>query len=447
LSRFTDWVSNTYYKFNPAQPAISRNEPVARPESIITWVTAYDEIDIVQRCVGIIINACVKLPFDVTHSSSTESERGPLKTVNNLLNKRPNPFEDQTRLFRRAYLDFMLDGNAFFYYDKDSRHLHVLPANDVEVHTDPVTFVSKYVYTIGGTTGKEDDSVAYIPFGSDFTSPTRGQARNVKEAPLETIEFAPDEIIHIKDDSSSSMFRGTSRLKSLNELLKLYDALRDFQTQFFENNAVPGLVLKTEAALSEKVKDRLLASWRKNYTSVFSGIRSPAILDNGLEIDKFSDINFEKLDFENSVKRLQKDIAKALGVPYVLLESEGSTNLDAAQVVFFELTILPIVEQFSSAFEFYWLNLDIIPEIKDVKALQPDLRTQSQLIASMVNGGVMTPNEGREKMGMEPSKEKDMDKIRVPENITGSATDPGQGGRPANSEVDEIPEDAAENGE
>ena len=52
----------------------------------------------------------------------------------------------QDRIFRRAFLDFYLDGNAFFYYDKES--LYLLPANDVEVVADSKTFISHYNYLI-----------------------------------------------------------------------------------------------------------------------------------------------------------------------------------------------------------------------------------------------------------------------------------------------------------
>jgi hypothetical protein len=39
-----------------------------------------------------------------------------------------------------------------------------------------------------------------------------------------------------------------------------------------------------------------------------------------LKIDEFSTKSFEQLDFENSIERIQQDMAKALGVPYVLVK-------------------------------------------------------------------------------------------------------------------------------
>jgi hypothetical protein len=59
----------------------------------------------------------------------------------------------ESRLFRRAFLDFMLDGNAFFYYDGSD--LYLLPANDVEVVPDERTFISHYNYLVSNQ-GSQD---------------------------------------------------------------------------------------------------------------------------------------------------------------------------------------------------------------------------------------------------------------------------------------------------
>jgi len=74
----------------------------------------------------------VEIPFDI-------AGEGPIKKISKLLNDRPNPFEDRVKLLRRAYFDLLMDGNAFFYYD--GTHVYVLPANDVQVVSDPKTFI------------------------------------------------------------------------------------------------------------------------------------------------------------------------------------------------------------------------------------------------------------------------------------------------------------------
>ena len=401
--RWREWLSE---KLNPAQPSIASLEPFASPETIVDFEQAYREIEIIHRAVEMVISACVDTPLKITGQT-------PAKKVNKLLNIRPNPFEDRVRFFRRALLDFHLDGNAFFYYDGND--LYLLPANDVEVVPDPHTFVNHYNYMISNQQS------------SDFF----GYNKQTRKS--EAITFQPNEIIHITNENTSSIFRGTSKLKPLLRLIELYYYMINFQRQFFKNNAIPGFVLTTDNILSKRVKERLLEGWRNSYTTIFDNARHPAILDGGLKIDQFSTVKFQELDFENSIERIQQDMAKALGVPYVLLKSGNNANIDANQKLFYQHTVMPILNQFCSAFMLFFNNgVQIKPDKLTIPALRPDERTQSIYYSTLVNTGIITPNEARVGLGF-PSIDGE-DSIRVPQNITGSATDATQGGRPPNEE-------------
>ena len=126
-------------------------------------------------------------------------------------------------------------------------------------------------------------------------------------------------------------------------------------------------------------------------------------------------------------------MAKALGVPYVLLKSGNNANIDANQKLFYQHTVLPILNQFCSAFMLFFNNgVQIKPDKLTIPALRPDERTQSIYYSTLVNTGIITPNEARVGLGF-PSIDGE-DSIRVPQNITGSATDATQGGRPPNEE-------------
>ena len=410
--QWRQWLSE---KLNPAQPSIASLEPFASPETIVDYEQAYREIELIHRAVEMIINACVEIPLVVEGS-------GPAKKLNKLLNIKPNPFEDRTRLFRRAFLDFHLDGNAFFYYDGES--LYVLPANDVEVVPDEKTFVSHYNYLVSNQRS------------SDYF----GYSKQTRKS--QAIRFEPHEIIHVMAENEQSIFRGVSKLKSIMRLIELYYYMLNFQRQFFKNNAVQGVVLTTDNILSKRVKERLLESWRATYTTLFDGARNPTILDGGLKIDKFSSLSFEQLDFEDSIERIQQDMAKALGVPYVLLKSGNNANIDANQKLFYLHTVLPILTQFCSAFTHYFNNnVYLRPDKLSVPALQPDNSKQASYYSTLVNTGIITPNEARE--GLRFAKLEGLDTIRIPQNITGSATDPTQGGRPVvdDSTSEETPND------
>ena len=191
-STFREWLAE---KLNPAQPSIAALEPYASPETIVDFEQAYREVEIVNRSVEMCINALTEIPLIVEGGS-------PSKKVNKLLNSRPNPFEDRARLFRRAFLDYFLDGNVFFYYDGSD--IFLLPANDVEVVPDQNTFVKQYNYLISNQQSQDF-------YG--FNKQTRKS---------ESIVFEPNEIIHVMNENELSIFRGTSKLKATQRLLEVY---------------------------------------------------------------------------------------------------------------------------------------------------------------------------------------------------------------------------------
>ena len=99
-----------------------------------------------------------------------------------------------------------------------------------------------------------------------------------------------------------------------------------------------------------------------------------------------------------------------------------------------------MLTQFCSAFQhFFNGGVTVRPDKLSVPALQPDNRTQAVYYSTLVNTGIITPNEARE--GLRFPKLENNDNIRVPQNITGSATDATQGGRPSSEESinEEVP--------
>ena len=414
VARWREWVAE---KLNPAQPSIASTADNVSSSSDIDYREAYEEIEVIRRSIEMIINAACEVPFEVAG--------GPEKKIHKLLNSRPNPFEDKIRFFRRALLDLYIDGNCFIFYDKAAPGgaLYILPANDVTIVPDERTFIKGYEYAPFSSTN--DDPIV------DFFS--RGRAPKAKDK-YNVIWFDDREVIHVKNDSYGSIFRGDSKLKALQRLFELYYTLTDFQRQFFKNNAVPGVVLSTDNVLSKKVKDRLLSEWQQSYTTLFSGVRSPAILDGGLKIDKFSNINFSELDFENSVERLQQDMAKGLGVPYVLMKSGNNANITPNQVVFYIHTVFPLLDMFASAFERrFGPDVSIKPDRHSVASLRPDLKVLGTYASTLVNGGIITPNEARDILRFEKLDDEASDKIRIPQNIAGSSANPSVGGRPSGS--------------
>lgn len=382
-------------KLNPAQRWIASEEsesPAREPDR--TYIYYFEHIEIVNRAVNMIVDDTAEISYSVGVDKVGFPARAGIKrkTVETLLNYQPNPFQDIHSFRRNLIMDFILDGNIFIYFD--GAHLYHLPANKMIIHASPTTYVEKYEFD-----------------GS--------------------IDYEPNEIIHVRDNSSQSIYRGISRLRPAVRTMKLMKSMRDFQDNFFNNGAVPGLVIKTPDTLSQRIKDRMKEEWRQTYRPQ-SGGRNPMILDGGMEIDAISNVSFKDLDFGPSIEANEKIILKALGVPPILIDSGNNANIRPNHRIYYLETIIPIIKKLNSAYQMFF-GFEIKENVAGIPALQPELRDEAAYYATLVNGGILTPDEARMGMGKEALPDGSGSEVRIPANIAGSAANPSEGGRPTSN--------------
>jgi len=383
-------------KLNPAQPYYDHKTDPSR-ERTVNYERAYEDLEIVNRGVNLIVDDAAEIPLTV--GGQVQGMQSVVKGIKRsrvdlLLNKEPNPFQDISTFRRNLITDFLIDGNIFIYFD--GVHLYHLPANKMNIHASDSTYIEKFTFN-------------------------------------EIINYKPSEIIHIKDNSFYSIYRGVSRLKPALRTMVLMRSMRDFQDNFFKNGAVPGLVLKSPNTLSEKIKERMIQSWTARYRPDAGG-RRPLILDGGIEIDSVANVNFKELDFQSAIAENEKIVLKALGVPPIMLDSGNNANIRPNMRMYYLETILPIIRKMNFALERYF-GFEISEDITDIPALQPELRDQSQYYSALVNTGIISPNEARDALGFDPVD--GYDDLRVPANIAGSAANPDEGGRPIEEEGEE----------
>ena len=379
-------------KLNPAQYVISRDEgmTIDSREVITNYRNAYEQLEIVNRAVNMIVDDSAEIPFQI--GEQIQGINNIVKNirksrVNILINKEPNPFQDISTFKRNLVIDLLLDGNIFIYFD--GAHLYHLPADRVTIYSDTDTYVDKYSFD-------------------------------------NTIDYSPREIIHIKENSFNSIYRGVPRLKPAYRTMQLLGSMRNFQDNFFKNGAVPGLVLKSPNTLSEKIKERMLQAWVARYNPQ-SGGRRPLFLDGGLEVENLTEVNFKELDFQEGIKSNERIILEAMGIPPILMDGGNNANIRPNHRLYYLETVLPIVRKIGHAVERFF-GFELSEDVTGIPALQPELRDQAAYYATLVNTGIMSPNDAREALGKEPVD--GFDEPRVPANIAGSAANPEEGGRP-----------------
>lgn len=387
LEKIRNWITT---KLNPAQQQIHYDEgsDVGTNTQILTNQNAFKYIDSVSRSVNMLVSACASLDYDIkdkVHDGVVIGVRQ--KTLNTLLNFRPNPYQSAQDFRREIFKDLLLEGNAFIHYD--GTFMYHLPAHNVDILTDPKLYIRGYRYS-------------------------------------GTVEFKDSEVFYFKDLNSESIYRGASRLSACQENINILYSMQEFQQKFFDNGTVFGLVLTSENTLSQQAKEKTLQYWQQRYNTK-SGGKRPIILDSGLKPVKLTDQKFSDLDFDQAIKTHSERIMTTIGVPPILLMGGNNANISPNLRLFYLESVLPLARLYISAIERYF-GYDVEAITSSVSALQPELKDIASYHQTLVNGGIITPNEARIELRYPTIAGGDT--IRIPANIAGSAANPSIGGRP-----------------
>lgn len=387
ITKSADWIRT---KLNPAQVRIAQSEgTMVGTDAKPSYLQAFKKLESVNRSVSLTVSAATSLDYDVkdkVHDGVVVGVRQ--KTLNTLLNFRPNPYQSAQDFRTALFTDFILEGNAFVHFD--GVFMYHLPAANVEILTDERTFIKGFRYN-------------------------------------GLVDFAESEVFYFRDLSSDSIYRGSSRLESADRSIKLLYSMQTFQESFFDNGAVFGLVLTTDNTLSQVAKEKTIQYWLQKY-NVKQGGKRPVILDSGLKPHQLAETNFKDMDFDTSIKTHAEKIMQSVGVPPILLSGGNNANISPNLRLFYLETVLPINRKFVSAVERYF-GYDVEPVTTNVSALQPEMKDVAAYHSTLVNGGIITPNEAR--MELRYDKLDGHDDLRIPANIAGSAANPATGGRPA----------------
>lgn len=389
INKSQNWIRE---KLNPAQSRIAEGEGTqVGTDSKLTYFQSFKKLEPVNRSVSLLVNAASSLDYDIkdkVHDGVVTGIRQ--KTLNTLLNFRPNPYQSAQDFRMALFTDFVLEGNAFVHFD--GVFMYHLPADKVEILTDEKTFIKGFLYN------------GYVTF---------------KES----------EVFYFRDLSSDSIYRGSSRLEAADKSVKLLYSMQQFQENFFDNGAVFGLVLTTENTLSQVAKEKTIQYWLQKY-NVKNGGKRPVILDSGLKPHQLAETNFRDMDFDQSIKTHGEKIMTAVGVPPILLQGGNNANIAPNLRLFYLETVLPINRKFISAVERYF-GYDVEAITSSVSALQPELKDIAAYHSTLVNAGIISANEARTELRYEAKSGND--DLRIPANIAGSAANPSTGGRPASA--------------
>lgn len=175
-------------------------------------------------------------------------------------------------------------------------------------------------------------------------------------------------ILHVKTFNPDNEWEGQSPIGVAARSVDLLNAAGRWNLSLLQNSAKPSgaIVMKaSENGLMGALTEQQMARLRKDIEEVFSGVRNagrPFILEGGMDYKPIS-LSPVDMDYLNSKKTSEKDVALVFGVPSQLVGVEDSQkfeNYRQAREAFFEDTVLPWKRFFRD-----YLNNWLVPAFKD----------------------------------------------------------------------------------
>lgn len=272
-----------------------------------TWVYA---------CCSRIARAAASVPWKVQIRSGDEWVEAPDDHPLVLLLEKPNPLQSRSRLFELAVFNLELCGNAM---------LH---------KTRGVGDRIEELWSLN------PDRVDPIP---DDVEVLRGY--KVKAARGRPVELPPSELVHFMFSDPANPLWGLGPLQVVAQAVDSDSSARTWQRASFENRAVPDGFVSFKQTLSKEQHDLATKTIRESRSGPRNA-RSIGVLGGDATWIPAS-LSPVEMDFLESRKLTREEICAVFQVPPTLIgiyEDATLANLSASRLLFWEETVLPLVD-------------------------------------------------------------------------------------------------------
>lgn len=347
----------------------------------------YRQNAIVYRCVNEIANGAACIPFKLFQGDD-ELDQHPLLS----LLKRPNPSQAGVEYFQAVYSYLLLSGNNYAIRSDVSgevRELYLLRPDRVRVKPSKTATPEAYQYMIGGKVVKTYDA-----------DPITGES----------------EVKHMKLYNPLDDYYGLSPLMAAAVDIDNHNAINKHNISLLNNGARPsGAIVFKPASdrglpiqLSDGQRQQLRDDLNVKYTGA-ANAGKPLLLEGDFDWREMG-LSPKDMDFLQQRNMAAKDIALCFGVPSQLIgipDAQTYANVQEARLALYEETIMPLARRVESDLN-EWLSptygddIRIEYDFEAVPAMVERRRRVYENVTQAVREGIISRNEARQRLGLEP---------------------------------------------
>lgn len=362
----------------------------------VTGVEAL-RVGTVFACVRVLADGVSQVPLKVYQQSPDGKQRLPSRglPLYDILHRKPNGFQTSFEYRETVMMHTALCGAHYSFKVRGlgGRLRELLPL-------EPGRCVPKM---------GEDWVISYTLHGKN------GQTREVPAA----------DIWHVRGPSWNG-WMGLDCVRLAREALGLALATEEHHGKLHSNQAKPGGILSVDGKLSpDQYKD--LRRWiTENFEGRDNAYRT-AIMDNGA---KWIPAVMNGVDAQHlETRRFQiEEICRFFRVMPIMVgySDKAATYASAEQMFLAHVvhTLAPWYERIEQSIDVNLLSdqeraAGHYAKFTEEGLLRGSLKDTKDYLLGLVNGGLMTTNEGRSKLDLNPDADPASDKLRVPANIVG----------------------------
>ncbi|WP_088291980.1 phage portal protein [Bacillus mycoides] len=358
------------------------------------------QIPTVEACLSLIVNTVSGLPIHLYKENANGSTKKiPKDNRVFLLNRENEPNMDSRAFMKNMVKDYLLHGQAYAYknYEVKKMVLGEAMLELTELNHLSAQNIQSTVFHNG---------IKYTR--AEYTQTTL-VGQHIGENKKRT--FKHDELLRIVNNPINA-FEGEGILVRGRDTFKQALAQTEYANGIYDRGALPLGILKTNTRLTEKAINALRLAWSKLYGGVKNSANT-VILEEGMDFEKMS-LNPDEIQMTESRRDIASEICKLFGVPESMVSSKANKYNTVGQnsLHFLKHTIAPILVAIEQSFDRqlltekekergYYFRFDVREMLRTT---QDEL---SNSIDKLVNGGIITVNEGRFELDKPPVEDGD----------------------------------------
>ena len=399
-------------RFKSKQENFQRKEA---PKVIINKINAYDskttrrykdyakdgyqENAIVYKCISMIANNASSVKIGI-FSGDKKLESHPLLS----LLQRPNPLQSQVEFFHSMVSYLLISGNSYMLRDKEvgaPSELYLLRPDRIQIKASSSMIPDTYCYKI-------DNKI-------------------ISEYPVDKFTGA-SQLKHVKLWNPLDDFYGLSPIVAGAYNIDQHNLAGLHNVGLLKNGCTPSAMLKfqpkDETGMTANLSDDQRANILEDLESRFRGSNNsgrPMLLEGDFDYVQMG-LNPKDMDFLELMNMSAREIALCFGVPAQLVGLSDTTyaNVAEARLSLYEETIIPLLERLESDLNewlspLYGENLSIKYDLDSIPAMAEKRKQIFANVSMGVEKGIITRNEARERLGLEPID--GADTLLVPSNL------------------------------